>query len=369
MGNKNTIVKTRDSGVELLRIILMLQVIYLHVSNFGKFAAINLELGGIHELIYWLHQMLSRCPVYVFILISGYFSVTSKATIKNIWPKAGKVYSSAVFYSLGITLLLLITGITNVDLGDIVKSFFPLTSRTWYFISTYLIVFVLSPVVNLALTRLSKKEYAILIAVLFFLFSIWQIGSNVAPFNSIISVNSVAEATKGRGIYGFLFMYILGGYIRLHLKQHDKPRWRYLAMFFGFAFIDVALVYLLRGVPILENYLSVVNHNNAPIAIMQGVCLLLFFRTVHFKSKIINKISSHNLGVYMFHEHWLMRGVIWDKLFVVTQNPTFYASPFYLIKIYGIIIAIYAVGTVIDMGRELIFNTLGKLLKKLRKNN
>lgn len=367
MEKEKPVVKVRDSGVELLRIILMLQVIYLHVSAYGKFGSINLELGGLHALSYWVHQTLSRCPVYVFVLISGYFSVTSKATMKTIWPKAKTVYLSAIFYSLTITLLILVTGIANVGELDVIKSFFPLTSRTWYFISAYLLVFVLSPVINLALTKLSKEDYRILLIVLFFLFSIWQIAANVEPLKQVISVNSVIEATKGRGLYGFMFMYIIGGYVRLHVKPEEKPAWKYLALYVGLALLDIAIVYAVKGVPVLENYRKIVNFNNAPIAILQGVCLLLFFRTVHFKSKFINKVSSHNLGVYMIHEHWLMRGVLWNKIFAATQNPAFYASPFHLVKIYGIILVIYVVCIVIDMCRELIFNCIGKIYKKLAK--
>ena len=364
MGNEKTVTKVRDSGVELLRIILMLQVIYLHVSAYGKYAIINIGMGGTHELVYLLHQTLSRCAVYVYIIISGYFSVTSKATMKTIWPKAKTIYSSAIFYSLAITFLLLVTGLANVGKFDIVKSFLPLTSRTWYFISAYLLVFILSPVVNTALTRLSKEDYRILLVVLFFLFSIWQIAANYEPVNQIISVNSVIEATKGRGLYGFLFMYIIGGYIRLHVKQAIKPQWKYLALYFGLAILDVVLVYVVRGVPLLEYYGKIVNINNAPVAIIQGVCLFMFFRTVHFKSNFINKVSSHNLGVYMIHEHWLMRKVIWDKLFVVTQSPAFYASPIFLVKIYGIIFVIYITGILIDMCRAFIFKGIGNIYKK-----
>lgn len=157
MNYKKTIEKTRDSGVELLRIILMFQVIFLHICDNG-FSVNHLEWGGIHELIYWVHHIFSRCPVYVFILISGYFSVTSKATMKSIWPKAKSIYSSALFYSIGVTFFLLILGISDIGKKDILKSFLPFTARTWYFISVYLIVLILSPVVNLALTRLSKKR-------------------------------------------------------------------------------------------------------------------------------------------------------------------------------------------------------------------
>lgn len=364
MNQTKPIVKERESGIELLRIILMLQVIYLHVSNFGEFASINRDWGGMHELIYWIHQTLCRCPVYVFMLISGYFSVTSKTTMQTVWKKAGTVYLPMIFYSLVLTLVVGVAGLAEVRLGDIIKAFLPLTSRTWYFMTVYLLVLILSPVVNSALTRLSKKDFQILLGVLFFLFSLWQVASNVEPFSKVISVDSVIETTKGRGLDGFLFMYIIGAYLRLHTKREEKIAWKYLFLYVGLAVLDIVIVYATRGVPVLENYAKIVNYNNAPIAILQGVCLLLFFRTLRFKSKFINRISNHNLGVYMIHEHWLMRGVIWDKIFVATQNPVFYSSPFYLVKVYGIILIIYVSCWTIDFIRGCLFDTVKKLKKR-----
>ena len=364
MKQSKPIVKERESGVELLRIILMLQVIFLHISNFGEFASINKDWGGMHELVYWVMQTLCRCPVYVFMIISGYFSVTSKATMTTIWKKAGVVYLPMIFYSLVLTLVMGATSFIDLSGADIIKSFFPVTSGIWYFMTVYLLVLILSPVVNSALTKLSKKDFQILLGVLFFLFSIWQVLANVEPIGNIIRTSSIIEATKGRGIYGFLFMYIIGAYLRLHKEREEKIAWKYLFLYAGLALFDVEFVYVSKGVPFLENYVKVINHNNAPVAILQGICLFLFFRTLRFKSRIINRISNHNLGVYMIHEHWLVRPVVWDKIFVATQNPLFYSSPFYLIKIYGIMFAIYISCWVIDFARGYLFDTVKKLKKR-----
>ena len=366
MDKENT-KKVRDSGIELLRIILMLQVIFLHISAFGKYSSISIEMGGIHEFLSWLQQTLSRCAVYVYMIISGYFSVTSTSTIKTTFSKVKTIYLSAIFYSLLITLVLWKTNLVNVEQYDIIKSFFPITSRTWYFISSYLLVLILSPVVNLALTRLSKNDYKILLAILFFLFSIWQIAANYEPINEIIGVNSVMEATKGRGLYGFLFMYIVGGYIRLHVKPSEKPQWKYLALYLGLAIFDVILIYAVDGAPVLGYYKKIFNYNNAPIAIIEGICLFMFFRSIHFKSKFINKVASHNLAVYMIHEHWLMRKVIWNKIFVATKNPAFYSSPIFLVKIYGIILIVYIACVLIDICREFIFKGIAKTYKAITK--
>ena len=93
----------------------------------------------------------------------------------------------------------------------------------------------------------------------------------------------------------------------------------------------------------------------------------MFFRSIHFKSKFINKVSSHNLAVYMIHEHWLMRKVIRNKLFVATKNPVFYESPIFLVKIYGIILIIYIAGILIDICRDFIFKGIAKTYEAITK--
>jgi len=59
-----------------------------------------------------------------------------------------------------------------------------------------------------------------------------------------------------------------------------------------------------------------------------------------------------------------MRTVIWDKIFVATQNPVFYTSPFYLFKVYGIILVIYVSCWTIDLLRGYIFEGIKKVFKK-----
>ena len=358
--------KIRESGIELLRIILMLQVIFLHIGTFSGFETYSQETGTFQELFYWMNRLICRCPVYVFVMISGYFSVTSQTTMRNIWKKASNVYLPMIFYSITLTFVLGVTGVSQINTYDFVKSFFPLTSRTWYFMSVYLLVLILSPVVNLALTKLDKKDFRILLVVLFVLFSIWQNVAKTEPFNTVISVNSVIETTKGRGLYGFLFMYILGAYLRLHTKQEEKTTWKYLIIFVLLAAFDGILMYIVRDIPLLKGYLKIVNYNNAPIAVIQGLFLFLFFRTVRFKSKFINYISSHNLGVYMIHEHWLMRRTIWDRIFTFFQDPSFYESAFYPAATYGVILAIYISCIIIDIIRARIFDLIKKLYEKIK---
>lgn len=48
---------------------------------------------------------------------------------------------------------------------------------------------------------------------------------------------------------------------------------------------------------------------------MISILLLLIFKNFNFQSKIINRISSHTLGVYLIHEHYCIREFWWKYFF------------------------------------------------------
>ena len=102
MGTKNQ-TKMRDSGIELLRIILMLQVVFLHVCDYGGYTKTAVHAGGSLEYIYKFLWLSSRCPVYAYILIFGYFSVTSCKTISSLKPKVlKKIFGFFIDYMIVI---------------------------------------------------------------------------------------------------------------------------------------------------------------------------------------------------------------------------------------------------------------------------
>lgn len=312
--------KVRESGIEILRIILMMQVVFLHFCDYGGYSAAEAGLSSLYRLQYWSLFLISRCPVYVYIVIFGYFAVKSNKTFKDTKPKILRTYLPILFYSLSITAIFLLLGrffgaeVKGDPVIQTIKAFFPLLSRTWYFMTLYLLVLILSPFVNRCLTALSKNEYTALIVILFFIFSIWTVFAGLDQTKQVININKIISTQGGKGLYGFLYMYILGGYLRLHVKSHDKAKFRFLLFFFALAAVNLILVYK------LPSYKNIVASNDNPISVIQGVCLVLFFRDLTFKSKVVNYIAALNLGVYMIHEHFFVRDYIWKKLFPIWKT-------------------------------------------------
>lgn len=357
---KTNSVKARQSGIELLRILLMLQVIFLHICVYGGYSTVaKQDFSNIHKALFYSIYLSSRCPVYVYILIFGYFSVVSNKSLISIKGKIAKTYLPMIFYSLCIPLVGQLIGLWRINDVVKVRMFFPFTSRIWYFMTLYLLVLVLSPFLNKALTALSKKEYTQLVVILFFMFSVWTVFSQLEQTSHVIRLDKIYELLNGKSLYGFIYMYILGGYLRLHVPCHNKAKFRYLIIFAVLTVINILLS------KYVYSYSNISTANNNPFVVLQGLCLVMFFRDLKFRSKAINYITSVNLGVYMIHEQFLVRNKIWNDWFGFLHKKSFYSTWVYLLKIILICITVYMVCGLIEKVRTWLFAGIKALFWKI----
>ena len=355
----NKSVKIRDSGIELLRILLMLMVIFIHVCVYGGYSDIAIHHLAIPErILYHLVYLSSRCCVYVYIVVFGYFSVTSNKSLDTIKGKIAKIYLPMLFYSILIPFLGQSLGLWKLDAIEKIRAFFPLTSKIWYFMTLYLLVLILSPFLNKVLISLSKKEYTQFVVILFLLFSVWTLFSQLSQTSDIIRLDKIFQTSKGQSLYGFVYMYILGGYLRLHIPCRNNAKFRYLFAFAGLVIVNFLLSQYLYS----YDKISIVYDN--PILVLQGICLVLFFRDLKFKSKVINYIASVNLGVYMIHEQFLVRNKLWHDWFGFLSDKSFYRSNTYPFKILLICLTVFTVCGIIEKVRVLLFKCLNNLFKK-----
>ncbi len=362
--------KERESGIELLRILLMLQVVFLHICSYGTYSKFGSKAGGMDGLLYWVVMMLSRTPVYMYIVIMGYFMISKEMTMKDAWNKIKSIYLVVIFYSVGIWLIFTIASqlpfewadklTYTMNIKNIIRCFLPFLTKIWPFMTTYLLILFFAPFINRALKEIPKQTYQILIGVLFFIFSIWIVLTLMEPTKQVLNLNKIINNDDGKSLYSVVFMYILGGYIRRFAPHHEKAKPRYLLIGVGLALINVVFTYKVPG------YRNIVLRNDNPISIIEGVMWLMYFKDLKLRSKIINTIARHNLGVYIIHEHPILRPIIWNNI-VAIDITTFYSTKCYPFKLLGIGIAIYAICIVVDMGRERLFRWIGNHYNKRRR--
>lgn len=155
--------KTRSSGIEVYRLICVFFVIEGHV--YLQFFPHPNEGGPVRTwlLLTTLIVTLTGLNNHGFMTISGYFGVEQN------WKKMFSFLCMIWIYSILTSIVAVIQG-TKPDLEFIVNSLFPTATGRYWYATAYFILVLLSPYLNLLVSKADKKTFrqvALILAGLF----------------------------------------------------------------------------------------------------------------------------------------------------------------------------------------------------------
>lgn len=154
----------RQSNFELLRIVSMLLVLAVHANYFsiGSPSATELKTDIIPSVTRVFLQAACLVCVNVFVLISGWFGIRRSV-------KGGMAYLfQCFFYSAIIYSFFLITGLVSVSHVQAFQVFYLYYSGGW-FVVAYLGLYILAPILNAYIEKVSLRQLAITV-LLFYIF-------------------------------------------------------------------------------------------------------------------------------------------------------------------------------------------------------
>ena len=155
----------RKYNLDLLRMLFIVSLHYLGVGGaFYNITDGNTELLTYNYGIASLLEALSIVGVNCFVLISGYFLVNSSFKIK----KALHIYLTTLFYSVIFFIAYVI--VNGFSLGNMLSSLLPISMSTYWFITVYLVLYILSPFINLLCNNMTQKQHAALLLILVIVF-------------------------------------------------------------------------------------------------------------------------------------------------------------------------------------------------------
>lgn len=279
----------RDTNFELLRIISMILIIAHHIAIHSGiyYPSDNYTLNKLWMLFL---NMGGKVGVNIFILISGYFLVnTTKLKICKII----KLILQVSTYSIIFFICSLIFSNQSFSLNNLYKAFFPIMNNSWWFVSTYFVMFLLSPYINILLKNLSKKQYLGMLALIT---TLWSILPTIS--NSSMQLNN---------LLWFMLLYAFAGYIKLHFNDEKVKCWMYLAIFHTFVTTSYILtLFTSRSFFGLEQFTT----------LSISLSLFLAFKKINMpKIKIINLIATTTFGVYLIHDSDYLRYILWIDIF------------------------------------------------------
>lgn len=341
-----TVKKQRNANLDLLRIVSMLLIVFLHsIDHSGVLEQAENCGAAMYFYIRFAYALCQVC-VNIYIMLSGYFMIHSTFRLHKLVV----LWMEAVFYSFVLKLLFMVTGQGDFSIISLVSCFFPLLTGRYWFLTIYVGMYMIAPFLNILIWAMDRKQHSLLNLCLFVLFSLW------------VSVHPAIAGMKSGGGWGlawFVVLYLTAAWFRRYYTPDHKPlRWMagYLAIPAVMAAAQLAVSAVQIGIAgkILSNWFR---YDSAPVYLMT-LCLFVAFLNIRIRSpradRLICAIAPLTLGVYLIHAHANVSPWSWKVLNLPGKMDSVL---FPLIQL-GSVALIFTVCAVLDLLRR---RTVGRL--------
>lgn len=281
----------RNSSIELLRILCMMCIIGHHIIT--NVLSVNFQYP-----LYTFADCLMHVAVIVFVLITGYFGIHFRL------HKVVALETELIYYSF-IASCIAFFCLQTVHIKDLILSLFPVTRHVYWFMSAYMELYLVSPLINKLLDRLSKRQFIYMLLVFGFSYCVLFNGDT---FNA------------GTNLTGFTFLYVLGRFIRQY-GIYERLNIRILvSCLVIYVLFVLACSFLPTTGRIFPHFISWFYRYNGVGNIFFGVVILGLFCHWTFYSPLINRMAKSVLAIYLIHENHAISQYVYVKPVLYLQN-------------------------------------------------
>lgn len=306
--------RERNISLDVYRFICMFLITTVHAIGYCDLIE---ELSPNHYNFYLINVLstLQRFSITGFVLVSAYFLVDTKETVRKIVS----FWMQLLFYSVVVFLFSCIVLPESLSVKYLLKSLFPILSYHYWYPVSYLILLIFAPILNKAIRALSQKQLLATILLLGFFISVFF------HFNPWID-EYVFLGHYSHGLIWFFYLYIVAGYIRLYGVK--KP------VLFGpiMFLICTVMMYVVFVVgrwaaksgqqyAFIVDFLNMINVQsyNALLPLLMSVSSFIMF--LNFRPTVpkwlrnsVTFLVPATFGVYLIQEHNAVRTTLWERL-------------------------------------------------------
>ena len=250
--------------------------------------------------------------VVVFVLLSGYFTI--------------KLKPSGLIKLLGIFIIYCLPEViysvaTSKNMLHTIRSLMFFSNSHFWFVKTYLYLFLVSPMINLWLMNATERQRWYMVAVFAF----------VACYMAMTKGD--ASMSNGKNLTNFIYFYLVG-----HQLHYYRDRWMNIKT------STLVLCYILFNVVIFgtEYYMygnivgklvkSLSFPYHSPLILVGAIMFFMIIGKQHIQSRFINYVAASSLAIYLIHgsRPYLpeLHGIVCGYLKGVTDNNLFLLSSY-----------------------------------------
>lgn len=299
--------KDRESGIECLKIVAVFLIVLSHTTQ--TLTSVNGDLSvayqnyvldvtcattQISNLILAALRYLGAFGNTIFFICSAWFLVDSKRADKKKWFFMLVNIWVVSMLILGITFLL-----RSGDISGklILTSVFPTTFMSNWYMTCYLVFYLLHPVLNILLAYLDQKTHFRISLVMFVLYFGFAFIRDTFYFYSSILL--------------WITIYFIVAYLKTYCRDVMDSRKGNLWLIGGGIALYLGLLCVTNIVGLhwdfMNDKLLYWAQNNNPFLLMIALGLFNLARQIHFTNHAINHLSKLTLLIYIIHENRLLR--------------------------------------------------------------
>lgn len=343
--------KKRQSNFEVLRVLAMAMIVAMHFMLKGGIAVPMSEDGTLVNHVAWLIEAFCIVAANCYVLISGYFLVEAEWKFKKLLTLVLQI----LCYSLLIPVVCLLFGIGDVAGWSVYEWIFavlPLQMDHYWFATSYVLMFMLVPVLALGVKQLSQKQLQITIGILLFYYCV------------IKSLSPILLSTDNYGydLGWFICLFLIAAYIRLYgipfFEGKTKSLLIYVICALGIFGISATAGFICRKTGALKYYMDMPYCYNYFLTLIGALALFCFFKQLNLKegavTTLICNIAPYTFGIYLLHENLAIRNLwpTWIGVEAVKDSLLFVPQMLFAV------IAVFAFGIIVDFVRKKIFGLL-----------
>ena len=263
----------RLSNFELLRIICITLIMLMHLVV----SAVSSN-NTLNEILLLAINTIGNTGVTTFILISGYFGI--KFSFKKLYHTLAVIW----FYSIISYLFELFFLDKSVQISDIITAICPVTRNKYWFMTSYIILFCISPYLN-KIKFITKEKFQSLLGILCLIFII------IPTFFYVDILND-----HGKNIVNMTIVYLIGQYIHIY----NLPTWfkKHNIMILS---ICLCCIFILNtSISFYKGYFFLwFAHDNCIFILLSSISIFLLFLKWNYKSVLINNLAQYVFPLYL----------------------------------------------------------------------
>ena len=367
--------KPRDARFELLRVIAMLLIVTCHVSMYlDQCLGVRTPRGLLTDAtpisaMYHTVADAGQIGVAIFFIITGYFCCKSTFKFNRIVNVAAHtwlysaiitlIYLSLYYFKLAPTTASEVINSSN-GINTILTTILPISHNAYWFITSYILLLICTPILNNAIKRFSRTQLIICTSALLII--------------SMIGTLLVSDPLA-RILPNSIIMYLMGASIRL---CGDKIKLSN-AKIIGLILLGIMLMILVNYIAALPNppivfkdilHSWLYTNGLQQIQWLIGAGLFVLFMRAkpmlrnNLTAKFIRIAGASTFSVYLLHEHKFLLLSIYNNInHLINPIVETWRGSFKLLVLIGVGITLFSACTVVAIICDHLF--VNQIVKKL----